>query len=476
MFMKKRMLMLILLSFVFSVGLATAVFGDCDASEKSFQLLDKGDLNGDGDLSFRDALLALMDVAKISKLDAENEVRADVNADGILDIKDVDMLFDAGIGKYRNFGYEKPEENCIIVDAYSIDKGDYCYRNISDAVKYINLHAPKSEEERITVYFAPGDHRASTRLTAPYVTFRAMNPKAEEKANITCYYGCGYAYYSLNNGDTKASGNNATLCLDKSAHDFRAEYIRLENSFNLYITDEERIDYCPYPKNYVILYQRENDLSNGRYQTQALAINSSADRVSFYNCEIVSRQDTVYINKGRCYFENCFVEGTDDFIYGDATAVFESCQINTPYGQGCITAPATDENVKFGYLFKDCEITNEKTCEFGPAKEESTSLGRPWNGKAMVLFWNCRMGEHVRTGDERWMSFASANKWFKENSRFSEGHTMDKDGNYIDESAVCPEYERLVDEAEVAIDGEFAFYKWLYGDDGWNPGNYEVAD
>ena len=463
------------ISIILSLGFSMVAMAACDDYVKELEVLEKGDLNSDDKYSFRDALMILLDIAKLEELTEENTDKADVNADGIVDIKDAEMLFDAALGKYRNFGYEKPEGNCIIVDSYSLDKGDYCYRNLADAVKYVNSHAPKSEEERLTVYLAPGDHRASTKLTAPFVTYRAADPLNEEKANVTFYYGCGYAYYSLNNGETKATGNNATLYLDKSAHDFRAEYIRIENSFNLYITEEERTDYCPYPNNLVLLYQRENDLSNGRFQTQAQAITAYADRISFYNCEIVSRQDTLYINGGRCYFENCFIEGTDDFIYGTAAAVFESCQINTPYGQGCITAANTYEDVKFGYLFKDCKITNEKTCEFGPATIGSTSLGRPWNGPAMVMFWNCKMSEHVRTGDERFMSFASANKWFKENARFAEGNTTDMEGNPINYAEVCPSYEKIVEASEVAVDGEYAFYKWLLGSDNWNPGNYETA-
>lgn len=469
--MIKKSIVLVILSCVFCFGISIMTYAECDPTAAQFKLLDKGDLDKDGDLSFRDALYALKATAKLVDLEEEEKSRTDVNNDGNIDIKDAEKLFDAALGKYRNFGYEEPEENCIIVDAYSVDVGDYCYRSIADAVAYINANAPTCEEERITVYLAPGVHRAATQLKAPYVTYRAMLPEAEEKTTLSYYYGCGYSYYSLNKA--KATGNNATLYLDEKAHDFKAEYIRIENSFNLYICDEDRADYCSYPDNLLDIGQRERDISNSKYQTQAQALTCYADRVSFYNCEIISRQDTVYINDGRCYFENCFVEGTDDFIYGDAIAVFESCQINTPYGQGCITAAATDENEKFGYLFKDCKITNEKTCEFGPATEQSTSLGRPWNGKAMVMFWNCRMGDHVRTGDERYMSFASANKWFKENSRYSEGNTMDKDGSYIDMSAVCPPYERIVEESEVAPDGEYAFYKWLLGNDNWNPGHYE---
>ena len=66
-------------------------------------------------------------------------------------------------------------------------------------------------------------------------------------------------------------------------------------------------------------------------QTQAVAVRCSADRSFFNNCRFIGRQDTLYIkDKARCYFLLSYIEGTVDFIFGDANAVFNHCNIRKP--------------------------------------------------------------------------------------------------------------------------------------------------
>ena len=61
------------------------------------KLLDKGDLTQDGKLSFQDALKALLDVAKLEELAADETDRADVNADGAKTAKIMVMSDDSNI-------------------------------------------------------------------------------------------------------------------------------------------------------------------------------------------------------------------------------------------------------------------------------------------------------------------------------------------------------------------------------------------
>src|ERR1017187_7980702 len=56
---------------------------------------------------------------------------------------------------------------------------------------------------------------------------------------------------------------------------------------------------------------------------QALAIRVDGDRAAFRNCRFLGWQDTILLNRGRQYFENCYVCGHVDFIFGAATAWFE---------------------------------------------------------------------------------------------------------------------------------------------------------
>ncbi|HEV7844031.1 MAG TPA: pectinesterase family protein, partial [Pyrinomonadaceae bacterium] len=55
---------------------------------------------------------------------------------------------------------------------------------------------------------------------------------------------------------------------------------------------------------------------------QALAIRVDGDRVVFRNCRFIGWQDTILLNRGRHYFENCYITGHVDFIFGGATAFF----------------------------------------------------------------------------------------------------------------------------------------------------------
>ncbi|KQB39945.1 pectinesterase family protein [Flavobacterium aquidurense] len=57
---------------------------------------------------------------------------------------------------------------------------------------------------------------------------------------------------------------------------------------------------------------------------QAVALHIKSDRVIVKNCNILGNQDTLYLSEGnvRTYFENCFINGTTDFIFGAATAYF----------------------------------------------------------------------------------------------------------------------------------------------------------
>lgn len=123
---------------------------------------------------------------------------------------------------------------------------------------------------------------------------------------------------------------------------------------------------------------------------QAVAVSVGGDRVFFKNCRFLGYQDTIYTfgNTNRQYFYKCYIEGTVDFIFGAATAVFEKCNIFCKRG-GYITAASTPEGQKYGYVFIDCKIT-------GDAPEKSVYLGRPWRPYAHVVWINCDLPALIR--------------------------------------------------------------------------------
>jgi pectinesterase len=120
---------------------------------------------------------------------------------------------------------------------------------------------------------------------------------------------------------------------------------------------------------------------------QALAIRVDGDRATFRNCRFLGWQDTILLNRGRQYFENCYIDGAVDFIFGAATAWFEKCEINC-LGGGYITAASTPVDQPFGFVFSNCKITGEAGVK--------TFLGRPWRIYASTIYLNCEMSEVVR--------------------------------------------------------------------------------
>ncbi len=138
---------------------------------------------------------------------------------------------------------------------------------------------------------------------------------------------------------------------------------------------------------------------------QALAINVNNDRASFKNCRFLGGQDTLLANNNglRQYYLNCYIDGTVDFIFGNARAVFDYCVIypkdRSSSGGSYITAANTKSPEPYGFVFRNSQIT---------ANTGSTLyvLGRPWQNDSnttvdadksrnQTVFLNTIMGASV---------------------------------------------------------------------------------
>jgi pectinesterase len=118
---------------------------------------------------------------------------------------------------------------------------------------------------------------------------------------------------------------------------------------------------------------------------QALALYVDADKAVFKNCRFIGNQDTIYAGgeNSRQYFVNCFIEGTTDFIFGPATAIFQNCTIRAK-SNSYITAANTTEGKKFGFVFLDCKLIADSTVT-------KVYLGRPWRAFSKTAFIRCEM-------------------------------------------------------------------------------------
>lgn len=118
---------------------------------------------------------------------------------------------------------------------------------------------------------------------------------------------------------------------------------------------------------------------------QAVALHIEADKVIFRNCNILGFQDTLFTGNGdgREYFENCYIEGAVDFMFGPATVWFERCELRLIL-PGYFTAASTPENHPYGYIYNHCTLTAADGLR-------NVSLGRPWRNYAYVLWKECVM-------------------------------------------------------------------------------------
>ena len=135
---------------------------------------------------------------------------------------------------------------------------------------------------------------------------------------------------------------------------------------------------------------------------QAVALHVEGDRCVFRNCRFIGFQDTVYAagRFSRIFFTNCFIEGTTDFIFGEATALFEQCTIHSK-ADSYITAASTPEGKSFGFVFLNCNLT-------AASGVNKVYLGRPWRSFAKVAFLNCAMGSFIRPeGWDNWSKLAN---------------------------------------------------------------------
>lgn len=124
--------------------------------------------------------------------------------------------------------------------------------------------------------------------------------------------------------------------------------------------------------------------------SQAVALLVTGERVQFRSCRFLSYQDTLYVKAGTQYFKSCYVEGSVDFIFGGATAVFEDCTVHNASGGTAVTAPSTEPTVPYGIVFLGGELTAASS-----VKSNSVALGRNWRPNGATAYIRTVLGAHV---------------------------------------------------------------------------------
>ncbi len=132
---------------------------------------------------------------------------------------------------------------------------------------------------------------------------------------------------------------------------------------------------------------------------QAVAAAVRADRAVFKHCRFLGHQDTLFADYGRQYYVDSYIEGGVDFIFGNATAVFDHSEIHAN-GPGYLTAQSrTSPEQTTGYAIIDSKVTSgmEPGAASGMAApaHDTISLGRPWRPYSRVVYINTELPADV---------------------------------------------------------------------------------
>jgi pectinesterase len=222
------------------------------------------------------------------------------------------------------------------------------FRTVQEAFDAV----PLNNEKPMTIFVRNGVYKGKLHLIAGKTRVKLVG-ESQEGAIIT---------YDDHSGRITSAGitiNTATsYTLKIDADDFTAEQITIQNNA-------------------------------GFTAGQAVSVMVNGDRCRFIDCRITGFQDTLFLSSGksRCYFSKCFIDGTTDFIFGDATALFENCTIVSKKNSH-ITAASTPLTNSFGFVFKHCRFTAADSVS-------KVTLGRPWKPFASVTYFRCYLGDHI---------------------------------------------------------------------------------
>ncbi|KAK9276450.1 hypothetical protein L1049_005983 [Liquidambar formosana] len=202
----------------------------------------------------------------------------------------------------------------------------------------------------------------------------------------------------------------------------------------------------------------------GAQKHQAVALRSGSDLSVFFSCSFKGYQDTLYVYSQRQFYRDCDIYGTQDFIFGDAVAVFQNCNIyvRKPMGnqQNTVTAQGrTDPNENTGIIIHNSRVTaaSDLRSVQGSVK---TYLGRPWQKYSRTVFMKSSLDGLINpAGWLEWSgNFALSTLYYGEYMNIGSGAST---GGRVK----WPGY-RVIKRATEA--GKFTVGNFLAGD-GWIP-------
>ena len=384
-----------------------------------------------------------------------------------------------------NIAVDYMSDSEVNVSSVTVGAGEgYDYNSIQAA-----LDANESGSSNpLVIMIAPGTYTEKVTVDKPWVSFRALDKDGGEVIIEESYYssntfGPDGTFQPQDEYDL-GTDQCGTVLLTANATGFSAEGITFQNSYNV------------------------ADHTGEGGQTPAVAFGSAADRVYLKDCRFIGRQDTLYLHGAgsRVQVENCYIEGTVDFVFGDADAYFTNCELHMAAFAGRDIGYFTAANTKkgdTGLVFYQCALTVDDSYGEG----STVSLGRPWqtecytesvrtedgtvvtvydpdrknpsyeNTGSSVTFVECTMDSAIQ--DERWNVWTrkdtegnTLDVTYRDDVHFVEYNSKDESGAYLD-PADYPDIVlgrmELTDNAQGLIESILGGMGFGDGIGNWNP-------
>ncbi|KAK8605147.1 hypothetical protein V6N13_082601 [Hibiscus sabdariffa] len=148
----------------------------------------------------------------------------------------------------------------------------------------------------------------------------------------------------------------------------------------------------------------------GPLKAQAVAVRVQSEDSVFFNCSIDGYQDTLYAFSKRQFYRDCTISGTIDFVFGDASVIFQNCTflVRKPRAgqQNIVTAQKrSDDKEPTGIVIQGGQIIPAP--EFTPVKGKiPVYLGRPWGALATTVIMETYIDDMVHP--EGWTGWSSS--------------------------------------------------------------------
>ncbi|CAL9098005.1 unnamed protein product [Musa textilis] len=137
----------------------------------------------------------------------------------------------------------------------------------------------------------------------------------------------------------------------------------------------------------------------GAAKHQAVALRVQSDRAIFLNCRMEGYQDTLYAHSHRQFYRGCLISGTIDFVFGDASAVFQNCimTVRRPLDNQQNIVLAQGRNIPqedTGFIVQKCRFVADGALVPDVAKIPSY-LARPWQEYSHTVIMESDIGSFI---------------------------------------------------------------------------------